>query len=42
LLFHNERLVWVPGVGIAEEYACGPGEEGLKPCWTVAGKAPLC
>ena len=42
LLFHNERLVWVPGVGIADEYACPPGEEGLKPSWTVAGKAPLC
>jgi tRNA(Ile)-lysidine synthase len=42
LLFHKERLVWVPGVGIAEEYACRPGEEGLKPCWKVAGKAPLC
>jgi tRNA(Ile)-lysidine synthase len=42
LLFHNERLVWVPGVGIADEYACSPGEEGLKPLWKVAGKAPLC
>jgi tRNA(Ile)-lysidine synthase len=42
LLFHGERLVWVPGVGIAAEYACNPGEEGLKPLWKVAGKAPLC
>jgi len=40
LLFHGERLVWVPGIGIAAEYACGAGEEGLDPCWEVAGKAP--
>ncbi|HET7730284.1 MAG TPA: tRNA lysidine(34) synthetase TilS [Usitatibacter sp.] len=42
LLFHGERLVWVPGVGIAAEYACEPGEEGVRPSWAVAGKAPLC
>jgi tRNA(Ile)-lysidine synthase len=42
LLFHGERLVWVPGVGIAAEYACKPGEEGLKPTWRVAGKPALC
>jgi tRNA(Ile)-lysidine synthase len=42
LLFHGERLAWVPGIGIAAEYACGAAEEGLKPSWTVAGKAPLC
>lgn len=42
LLFAGEALVWVPGVGIAAEFACGPGEEGLRPSWTVAGKAPLC
>jgi tRNA(Ile)-lysidine synthase len=42
LLFHDERLVWVPGVGIAAEYACGPAEQGYFPCWTVAGKAPVC
>ncbi len=42
LLFHGERLVWVPGVGIAAEYACGEGEQGLSPSWRVAGKAPLC
>ena len=42
LLFHGERLVWVPGIGIAAEYACRPGEPGLAPSWTVAGKAPLC
>ena len=42
LLFHGDRLVWVPGVGIEAEYACGPGEEGLRPGWTVARKAPVC
>jgi tRNA(Ile)-lysidine synthase len=42
LLFHGDRLVWVPGVGIAADYACGVGEQGLSPSWRVAGKAPLC
>lgn len=42
LLFHGDRLVWVPGVGIASDYACGPGQEGFLPSWRVAGKAPLC
>ena len=41
LLFHEGRLVWVPGVGIAAEYTCPPGEEGFKPTWRVAGKASL-
>src|SRR5258708_6994792 len=38
LLFHAEQVVWVPGVGIAAEYACGAGQEGLKPTWSVAGE----
>ncbi len=42
LLFHAEQVVWVPGVGIAAEYACGEGQEGLKPSWSVAGKDPVC
>jgi tRNA(Ile)-lysidine synthase len=42
LLFHGDKLVWVPGVGIASDYACGEGEQGLAPSWRVAGKAPLC
>jgi tRNA(Ile)-lysidine synthase len=42
LLFHGDKLVWVPGVGIASDYACREGEEGLAPSWRVAGKAPLC
>jgi tRNA(Ile)-lysidine synthase len=42
LLFDDARLVWVPGVGIAAEYACGAGAPGLRPCWRVAGKPPVC
>ena len=42
LLFAAGSLVWIPGVGIAAEFACQPGEEGLLPTWTVAGKGPLC
>jgi tRNA(Ile)-lysidine synthase len=42
LLFHEDRLVWVPGVGIAAEYACSPGQEGFSPSWRVAGKPPVC
>ena len=42
LLFHDGRLVWVPGIGIAAEYACQPGQDGFRPTWRVAGKAPLC
>lgn len=41
LLFHGDRLVWVPGVGIAAEYTCRGGQEGLSPTWRVAGKAPV-
>ena len=42
LLFHEDRLVWVPGVGIAAEYACPEGQEGFQPTWRVAGKTPVC
>jgi tRNA(Ile)-lysidine synthase len=42
LLFHAGQVVWVPGVGIAAEYACREGQEGLKPSWSVAGKDPVC
>jgi tRNA(Ile)-lysidine synthase len=42
LLFRGDTLVWVPGVGVAVEFACPPGREGLLPTWRVAGKAPVC
>jgi tRNA(Ile)-lysidine synthase len=42
LLFHEGRLVWAPGIGLDSGYACAAGAQGLKPCWRVAGKAPLC
>ncbi len=42
LLFRGQDLVWVPGVGIAAAFACGPRRKGLLPCWTVAGEAGLC
>ena len=42
LLFHEDRLVWVPGVGIAADYACPEGKEGFQPSWRVAGKTPVC
>jgi len=42
LLFHDDALVWVPGVGIATEYACRGAAEGISPSWRVAGRAALC
>ena len=42
LLFRGSDLVWVPGVGIATQFACGPRREGLLPRWTVAGETALC
>ena len=42
LLFRGGELVWVPGVGIAAEFACGEGAEGFSPCWLVAGRDALC
>ena len=37
LLFHGDRLVWVPGVGLETQYACLPGEPGLRPAWLRKG-----
>ena len=37
LLFKGPALVWVPGVGIAAEFACPRGAEGIFPRWEVAG-----
>jgi tRNA(Ile)-lysidine synthase len=35
-LFHDERLVWMSGVGIDLGYRCPEGREGLFPRWTMA------
>ncbi|HEX7403078.1 MAG TPA: tRNA lysidine(34) synthetase TilS, partial [Usitatibacter sp.] len=35
-LFHEGRLVWMSGIGIAAEYACPEGARGLEPRWIVA------
>ena len=42
LLFHRDRLVWVPGLLVALEYRAEPGETGLEPVWRLAGKPLLC
>lgn len=34
-LFHEGRLVWMSGVGIAAAYACPEGAPGLEPRWIV-------
>jgi tRNA(Ile)-lysidine synthase len=41
LLFRGSELVWVPGVGIATQFACGPRAQGLLPRWAVAGESAL-
>jgi len=33
LLFHHERLVWAPGIGIDCAYQCAPDEAGMVPRW---------
>ena len=33
LLFHGERLVWAPEIGIEADYACPAGSAGLRPTW---------
>jgi tRNA(Ile)-lysidine synthase len=42
LLFHNDKLVWVPGAEVAVEYRAREGQRGLRPAWRLAGKPPLC
>ncbi len=34
LLFRGERVAWVPGIGVAAEFACEPGSPGLVPAWS--------
>jgi len=38
LLFCGERLAWVPGIGVAAEFACPPGHAGLAPEWSPRAK----
>ena len=38
LLFKGSALAWVPGIGIAADFACEAGAEGVLPTWRVAGK----
>lgn len=33
LLFFGDRLAWVPGIGVAQEFRAGPGEPGIVPEW---------
>lgn len=41
LLFHAGRIAWVPGVGVASEFACAPAEPGLVPAWSPAISGPV-
>lgn len=34
LFWVDGRLAWVAGMGVATEFACPPGEPGLRPVWT--------
>lgn len=36
LLYLDGRLAWVPGVGVAAEFAAGPGVPGRMPVWVAA------
>jgi tRNA(Ile)-lysidine synthase len=40
LLFRGERVAWVPGIGVAADFACAPGAPGLVPAWSPARNAP--
>jgi tRNA(Ile)-lysidine synthase len=33
LVFFGERLAWVPGIGVAQEFRAEPGEQGIVPEW---------
>ncbi|MCB1940893.1 MAG: tRNA lysidine(34) synthetase TilS, partial [Candidatus Accumulibacter sp.] len=39
LLWCDERLAWVGGLGGDAAFACAPGEEGLEVVWEVGGGA---
>jgi tRNA(Ile)-lysidine synthase len=36
LLFCDEHLVWVPGIGIDCAWQAGPGEPSIAPVWRLA------
>jgi len=29
----DDEVAWIAGIGVAAEFACGPGEAGLRPVW---------
>lgn len=33
LVFFGEKLAWVPGIGVAQEFRAEPGEQGIVPEW---------
>ncbi|MBS0354131.1 MAG: tRNA lysidine(34) synthetase TilS [Proteobacteria bacterium] len=35
MLWVEERLAWIAGVGVAAEFACPPGAAGILPRWSV-------
>ena len=39
LLFHHDRLVWVPGIGIDCAYQCGREDDGIMPRWAAISTA---
>jgi tRNA(Ile)-lysidine synthase len=40
LLFQGERVAWVPGIGVAADFACAPGAPGLVPAWSPPRNPP--
>ena len=34
LLFRGDALAWVPGIGVAAEFACPAGAPGIVPAWS--------
>ncbi|HET9469559.1 MAG TPA: tRNA lysidine(34) synthetase TilS, partial [Usitatibacter sp.] len=34
LLFRGEAVAWVPGIGVAAEFACPAGAPGIVPAWS--------
>jgi tRNA(Ile)-lysidine synthase len=38
LLFHHDRLIWVPGIGIDCAYQCAREDDGIMPRWAVVSR----